>query len=95
MNLGIIYMFKDSDEELFLNFIDEALNNDLEKRFLSYLEEYEHVDDSTQYIIVKEENNESSNNWNKFNKSWNVIYIFKYILKALLLIKSYFFITFI
>ena len=86
MNLGITFIFKDSDEELFLNFIDEALNNDLEKRFLSYLEEYEHFDDSTQYIIVKEENNESSNNWNKFNKSWNVIYIFKYILKALLLL---------
>ena len=62
MNLDITCMFKDSDEDLFLNFIDEALNNDLEKRFLSYLEEYEHFDDSTQYIIVKEENNESSNN---------------------------------
>ena len=62
MNIDITCMFKDSDEDLFLNFIDEALNNDLEKRFLSYLEEYEHFDDSTQYIIVKEENNESSNN---------------------------------
>ena len=62
MNLDITCMFKDSDEDLFLNFIDEALNNDLEKRFWSYLEEYECFDDGTQCIIVKEENNESSNN---------------------------------
>ncbi len=55
MNLDIATIVKDSEEELFFNFIDEARNNDTEKKFLPYNEKYDNINNDTHYKSAKEE----------------------------------------
>ena len=59
MNLDIAIIVKDSEEELFFIFIDEARINETEKKFLPYNEQYDNFNDDTHYKIPKEEKNET------------------------------------
>ena len=59
---------KDSDEELYLLFIDEERNKDLEKRFNSYINKYfnfdkkDKLDNSYSQYYEKRENKENIGN---------------------------------
>ena len=52
----------DTHEELFLFFIDEELNKDLEKRFLPYINHYSNLNKKD-----KSDNSENENDENKEN----------------------------
>ena len=60
--------YKDSDEELYLLFIDEERNKDLEERFNSYINKYfnfdkkDKLDNSYSQYYEKRENKENIGN---------------------------------
>ena len=51
--------FKDSHEELYLLFIDEERNKDLEKRFSTYINKYFNLDKKDSQNDIENMNNEN------------------------------------
>ena len=51
--------FKDSHEELYLLFIDEERNKDLEKRFSTYINKYFNLDKKDSQNDIENMNNET------------------------------------
>ena len=51
--------YKDSDEELYLLFIDEERNKDLEKRFSTYINKYFNLDKKDSQNDIENMNNEN------------------------------------
>ena len=51
--------FKDSHEELYLLFIDEERNKDLEKRFSTYINKYFNLDKKDSQNDIENKNNEN------------------------------------
>ena len=59
MSTTIIYYYKDTNVDLFLNFNNEARNKDTEIRFASYLQENFHFIENNQGIREEEDHTDS------------------------------------
>ena len=56
MNFDKTELFIYTGEDLFLNFIDEKRNEETEKRFSSYIDEYYYFDENDEVIEEESEN---------------------------------------
>ena len=58
MSTKVIFSVDDSVEELFLFFIDDERNKDIEIKFATYLKKYSHVKEKNDSFSDKNGNNE-------------------------------------